>query len=328
VRLIVAGAAGTLFAGCASTPPAEGAPTVIGTVSAAAPVACPSGAPAGASCSQVTVSCPGLDDLGVVVAVTEPAAPPIGTVLLHNNVGGTVFFDAGFVAGYLGAGLRVVQPAWASDWETSPVGLKHAACRYATLLSWAFTTVHGADRGHGFCAQSYGGGSGGLAFSLAFYGAGDFLDAALVNAGPPFSRVDLGCAPGTPPRPACSAIPAAPVAYSDGVLSIISGWEAAPACGAPGAPASEVARWQADSILSPGALLSFPRTSLGAFYCANAPDATVGQGSLFFDAVTSEAQIHCVTGGAGGGACSGEDPWPSALPDMVADLAARCTPRH
>jgi hypothetical protein len=57
-------------------------------------------------------------------------------------------------------------------------------------------------------------------------------------------------------------------------------------------------------------------------------DATVGQGSLFFDALTSEASVHCVSGGTAGGTCDGEEPWPSALPDMVADLAARCTPRH
>jgi hypothetical protein len=65
-------------------------------------------------------------------------------------------------------------------------------------------------------------------------------------------------------RAACPEIPSAPVAYSDGVLAVISGWENAPSCGTAGAPASEIARWQSDSVLSAGAVLTYPRTSLAA----------------------------------------------------------------
>jgi hypothetical protein len=276
----------------------------------------------------LTVSCPRLDDLSVVVAVTEPSRPVVGTVYLHNNLGGVALFDYGFAEAYLAAGLRVVQPVWRSDWQNGRIGLKHAACRYATLLAWTFQQVHGADHTKGFCAQAFGGGSGGIAFSLAQYGAGDFLDAATISAGPPFARVDLGCNPTTPARPACPEIPAAPVTYSGGVLTNISAWEVAPSCGSPNAPSAEVVRWHADSVLSAGAVTSFPKTSLAAWYCTNDPDGTVGQGSLFFDAVDTDKAVHCVAAGAAGGSCSGETPWPSALPDMAADLIARCVPRH
>jgi hypothetical protein len=274
------------------------------------------------------VSCPQLDDLGATIAVTEPAASAKGTVFLHEHEGGTTFFDSGFVAAYLTSGLRVVQVLWASDWQTSSAGLKAAACRYATLLEYAFTTAHNGDRTLGFCAQSWGGGAGGLTYSLAQYGVGDFVDAVTVTAGPPFARIDLGCDPTTPARAACSGIPNAPVAYSGGVLGLISGWENAPTCGTASPSAEEVARWQSDSVLSPGAQLAYPNTSLAAWFCVNAPDATVGEGSLFFDAVTTEATVNCVAGGTAGGSCSGETPWPSALPDMSADLVSRCLPRH
>jgi hypothetical protein len=67
------------------------------------------------------VSCPALDDLHVVVAASEPATGQgHATVLLHDNVGGTRFFDYGFASAYLGAGFRVVQAAWQSDWEQAP----------------------------------------------------------------------------------------------------------------------------------------------------------------------------------------------------------------
>jgi hypothetical protein len=127
----------------------------------------------------------------------------------------------------------------------------------------------------------------------------------------------------------CPELPSVPVAYSDGPLGIISQWEVAPSCGT-GTPYSqaEIARWASDSILSPGAVLDFPKTSFAAWYCTNGFDATMGQGSLVFDQLTADKAVHCVAGGAGGGQCNGQMPWPSALPDMVADMRARCVPRH
>ena len=298
-------------------------------MTAAAAVACPGGAAPGAACTSLVVTCPGLDDLQVVVAASEPTSGQAGaTVLLHDNVGGTQFFDYGFVAAYQAAGFRIVQAEWQSDWEQSSVGIKHAACRYATMLAWVYANVHQADRTHGFCAQSWGGGSGGLFFSLADYGAGGMLDAVTVSAGPPFARIDLGCNPASPPRAACPELPQVPVAYSGSVLGIISTWEQAPSCGATGAPSTEVTRWADDSVLSSGAVLSFPDTSLAAWYCTSGFDATVGQGSMLFDQVTTDQSVHCVAGGLGGGQCDGQTPWPSALPDMVLDMTTRCVPRH
>ena len=310
-------------------PPLDSNPPTVGAVTTAVPAACPSGAAAGATCTDLLVTCPGLDDLHVVVAASEPSTGPANaTVLLHDNVGGTQFFDYGFVAAYHGSGFRVVQAEWQSDWEQGSVGLKHAACRYATMLSWVYANVHHTDRTRGFCAQSWGGGSGGLFFSLSAYGAGEMLDAVTVSAGPPFARVDLGCNPASPPRAACPELPQVPVAYSGSVLTTIAGWEEAPSCGESGASSTEVTRWAADSILSSGAVLDFPSTSLAAWYCTNGFDATVGQGSMLFDQVTADETVHCVSSGLGGGQCDGQTPWPSALPDMVQDMETRCLPRH
>ncbi len=320
---------GSSGGGSSQPPPLDDEPPTLGAATAAVAVGCPSGAAPGAVCTNLVVTCPGLDDLQVVVAASEPAnGPASATVLLHDYVGGTQFFDYGFVAAYEDAGFRVVQAEWQSDWEQSSMGIKHAACRYATMLAWVYANVHQADRTHGFCAQSWGGGSGGLFFSLADYGAGDMLDAVTVSAGPPFARIDLGCDPASPPRAACPELSQVPVAYSGGVLGLISTWEEAPSCGATVAPSTEVTRWADDSILSSGAVLSFPSTSLAAWYCNSGFDVTVGQGSMVFDQVTTDASVHCVTGGLGGGQCDGEAPWPSALPDMVTDMTARCIPRH
>jgi hypothetical protein len=318
--------AGLLVCSACSGPVIDTDPTVLGTV-AAAGVSCPSDAPSGATCTSLTVECPRLDDLSVTAIVTEPATSAIATILLHNNVGGEQLLDSGFVDAYTAAGFRVVQAEWQSDWEQSDVGVKHAACRFATLLEWIFTNVHQSDRTHGFCAQSWGGGSGGLAFALSHYRAGAILDAITVSAGPPFARIDLGCTPSAPSISPCATAASVPVDYSGGVLQIISTWEEAPSCGSSSPAPSEIVRWQHDSVLSSEAVLAFPQTSLAAWYCTTDDDATIGQGSLFFSRVTSEANVHCITGG-NAGACSGETPWPGALPDMVADMTTRCVPRH
>jgi hypothetical protein len=272
----------------------------------------------GASCAAVVVQCAGLDDLEVTVATSEPHGALAATIVLHDYVGGTALFDHGFVEPYRAAGFRVVQPKWASDWETSTRGLRHAACRYATLLAWL--KANHAEPAHGFCAQSWGGGSGGLAMSLAHYGAGSILDAITVSSGPPFSRVDLGCDPTTPPRSVCGQSVA--VAYSAGPLAAISGWEASSSCGKGGPSADEVSQWRGDGILVDGAVLAYPSTDISAWFCDVGPDATVGQGALFLDAVTTSKALHCVDG------CTDQQPWPGALDAMVADMRARCIPRR
>jgi hypothetical protein len=300
-----------------AAPPDDPA-VALGSVSSETSVPCPAGAASGATCASLVVACAGMDDLGVVVASSDPPTLPMKTIVLHNYVGGTDFFDEGFVDAYHAAGFRVVQPKWSSDWETSTRGLRHAACRYATLLQWI--AMHDGNRARAFCAQSWGGGSGGLVMSLAHYGTGDVLDAITVSGGPPFSRVDLGCDPTSPPRNVCGK--SFPVAYSGGPLGAISGWEMSPSCGKSGADGDRIARWNRDSILSDGATLAYPKTSIAAWYCDVDADPTVGQGSLFLDAVTSEKAVHCTNG------CTQSRPWPPALSDMVADMRTRCIPHH
>jgi hypothetical protein len=324
-KLAVLGSTALLHAcGDAESPtPPESEPVVLGTVERERSVPCPSVAAPGARCAELSVVCPALDALSVVVVTTDPIeAPSRATVLLHDYVGGTELFDDGFVAGLRTAGFRVVQAKWQSDWQAGHAGLRHAACRIATLLSWTHANVHEGDRTRGFCAQSYGGGAGGLAFALAHYGSAQLLDAVTLSGGPPFARVDLGCDPTTPPRGVCAGSPPVPIAYAGGPLAVISKWEEAPACGTERPPPADVMRWQRDSILSEGAQLSFPKTSVAAWYCDVQPDATVGQGSLFLDAIASERSLHCVVG------CSDGRPWQSSLDAMVADMRARCIPRH
>ena len=176
----------TPSAGPAEPPPIDDEPLSLGTASAESSVPCPAGAASGAKCTSLVIACPRLDALPVIVVTSAPpAATATATVLLHNYIGGTELLDDGFVDAYHAAKIGVVQVQWQSDWPASDHGVKHAACRYATLVRWIFEKVHAGDRTRGFCAQSFGGSGSGLAFSLTHYGMGDLLDAVTVSGGPP-----------------------------------------------------------------------------------------------------------------------------------------------
>lgn len=311
-----------------------GAPLPSGSVVGAATVACPTGAAAGAACTRVTVQCPGVEDLSAVVAVAQPASPVGATVVLHNGGGGTAMFTHGNVpALLLQKNVRVVQVAWSSSWEVSAMAKSTlvAACRPATLLRWIFATAHAQNRSAGFCALGHSGGSGVLAYALSHYGLGDTLDLAMLSAGPPFGRIDVGCAPSTytgGPITECPggnpAIADAPYTYEPFAISLLDSAEGTSTCG--GSPsAADLAQWARDSVVSPGARYDYPATPVSLWYCGNAPNETTGLGFLYHSRITSQKEVHCV-----GGACSGEDVYADAptVTAMVQALADGCVPRH
>src|SRR5262245_58597324 len=113
-----------LMAGCdadstmASTalPPVDDPPVAMGSVGSETSTPCPLGAPANARCTSVSVSCPRLSPLSVVIATTEPTdVAASATLVLHDYVGGTEFLDDGLVDAHRAAGFRIVQPKWQTD---------------------------------------------------------------------------------------------------------------------------------------------------------------------------------------------------------------------
>ena len=316
------------------TPGMDDTPRALGSVAVLGGVPCPAGAIPGASCRTVNVSCPALDDLSAVVATTAPAGTAAGTVVLHGGGGGVALdFQGGngsrFGADLVQGGYRVVQVAWMSEWEqTQTMGILPAACRPATLFRWVFTDIHQGDRQHGFCALGSSAGSGALSYSLAHYGLGDTFDQVELVAGPPFGRIDYGCAPATypgPPRDLCPGLTDAPIAFDASEAELVGGWENTPGrCGAGQALPADLTHWAADSVVSPGATYAYPLTPVRFYYCAASPNATTGLGSFYVDAITTAHSVQCGTRCADEGAMDD----PTIYAAMVSDMQAGCTPRH
>lgn len=302
----------------------------LGVVSNPHPVTCPQGAAPGATCTNVTVSgCPGIasESIDAVVAVTMPAVAVKGTVTHFSGSGGRGFQSAG-VQQYAAAGFRNVQVAWLADWEqTTSAGVLAGGCRPATILKWIFDepTIHDASRTLAFCGEGFSGGSGQLGYALAHYGMADYLDYVNELSGPPFARIDLGC-DGDAPKTAmvCGA------SVTMHLPPSLDMWEniASPlTCGSTGVPATELARWQADSIVSSGAVYAYPKTQVEFFDCTNSATAVTGMAQLYYDELMGagtttsyhcyDATNNCINESLGTGA-----------QDAVAAMLAGCVPRH
>jgi len=269
------------------------------------------------------VQCPGIGDLSAVVAVTQPSGPAHGTLFAHQGTGGTDFYEAG-IDQFLANGLRVVQVRWESDWEqTAASGILAAACRPATVMKWAFDTVNAQRRTDAFCAIGHSGGTGVIAYALAHYGMGDYLDYVALNSGPPLGRIDYGCAPSAyytgPQRTLCAEIPDAPLALP---ADMFNRWENTRSCRTAPPPPADIQRWAHDSVISPGAVYDYPKTLVAFWDCATKPLSTTSGAFFYSQQITSKKTVTCFTD------CQFEALGPAAEQTMEADVIASCVPRH
>jgi hypothetical protein len=307
-------------------------PTVLplGTVTLLGAANCLSGAPHGAVCTSVNVSCPRIADLKATLATTLPAGTPKGTIILLSGHNGTTFLNSGFTTPYLAAGFRVVQLAWNSEWEeTSGLGLKSAACRGASVFKYVFDNVHLDDRTTGFCAQGTSGGGAAIAYALAAYGLADYFDYVVIAAGPGVARLDYGCDKALytgAPLNLCSQLTNAPYAFTTG--GKVNAWENTTTCAAKSPLQSDVKKWASDSIINAGGIYSYPKTAMSWFMCVTPPvNNSTGEGKFLIDKVAPKTtpDVNCYSG-----VCTGEAVWsdPGAFATTQSEMLAQCVGNH
>lgn len=176
------------------------------------------------TCETADVVCPNTATAGFTFAYTSPQAVPNGVVIFFNGGDGTMpYGDAtGTPAApltmaqlYFSAGYEVVQLAWNAAWQGTnqgqlgilyPGNIQAAACRPATFINWIYNNVylpitqgiHG-NPSAGMCAQGASAGSAQIAYSMAYYGAGAWLDNVELISGPVLSDIAQGCQNPAPP---------------------------------------------------------------------------------------------------------------------------------
>lgn len=167
----------------------------IGTVTVAGNPAC-----APDVCRDINITCPGVQDVSQVrLQRTEPTGGDVATILYFTGTDGSSLWraDGGtFMANMMtdigDEGYRHIQVVhreaplltpngWTFGNQWNFEGGGKLACRVATAIKYAKETYW--TPGTKFCAVGFSGGSGQIAFSLAWYGFEQYFDTVIFTGG-------------------------------------------------------------------------------------------------------------------------------------------------
>lgn len=192
IGLACAGESPTAPDPLAAPPPPAASPVPLGPLplgsASGLDVPCPNGSPQGPTCITVTIDCASAPATAHL-RVERPRTSARGTVVLTTDGDGTLYarsrvhspLAAGMIAQLVEAGLTVVEVAWRPGLWGGPRA-RTRACGFATAARWIFDRIH--QSGQPFIAQGNGNGASQIAFALAHYGAGGFIDLANLAGGP------------------------------------------------------------------------------------------------------------------------------------------------
>lgn len=256
--------------------------------------------------SAMLAGCPNAQDLDFTYGYLSPSG-----IIAGNVKGVIVYFEGGdgtqplangspmagaMVEYYFEQGYEIVEIAWSSAWEATnnpfPSGtygnIHDAACRPATFLSYVDTNIYQpvfqANSAAGMCAHGVSAGSTQILYSMAFYGAGSYLDNVELISGPVFSDIEQGCEE-PPPNP-ITVCPAGQYGcelgsgsswslsptYLAGNAQSVGSWTNDNSCALPNTTttSSSNSRWLQQSIVDGGAYnptFNYPNTAMAAWLC-------------------------------------------------------------
>ncbi len=285
-------------------------------------------------------NCPNASNLNFTYSYDNPGSPKGTIVFFPGSSGTSANGDQTPAAYYFSLGYEIVQIEWANDWEITnapaadtgnnsstnyPANIQVAACREATFLNFIFNTSNTTlYSGGGRCAQGSSAGSAAIAYSLAFYGAGNYLDAVELKSGPPLADIKQGCEEPAPvdvticgqnndQQIGCELGGSSPWMLSptyDQQAATVRNWTNDSSCAVPNTnttPASDLA-WLQQSIVNDGTnnpTYSYPKTAMTAWLCQSVydssqcvggqggspvdycPNNSSSQGEIFYERITS-----------------------------------------
>jgi hypothetical protein len=304
-------------------------------------------------CYTAQITCPDSDAITVTYGRTNEAGAG-GTIVLFSGAGGTTAVaypgaEASYAQDYVNDGYQVVQLAWAADWENTNSAatphpkisnVKTAACRPATFLKYVHDHfLHNASIDP-TCAQGSSAGSAAIAYSLAWYGAADYLDKVELTNGPVFSDIDRGCkVTGTHDNvTVCPSGQTGCVGWGSGVSVWVQyrqgadlemqQWTGDTTCAGPNnTSGSSSTNWKAMSIDDGTSnwVKTYPNTHMSAWLCKSVSSGAMNnsspEGQLYYSVLTPGSREFVVTAISGcdgpEGIFTGTDPNGSSGHDAI-----------
>jgi len=262
----------------------------------------PADGPGTITCYRATVSCLNVADADVWFGVVDPPIThPKGTIVLHYGSGGSQTLNWGFPARFSSKGFQTVQVMWHGpnpnnpNWESagplpySP-SIKAAACRPATFFRYIYNT-YAAPQANATCLLGWSAGASAIAYSLKDYNASQYIDKAILLAGPPMADLEQACAvPNYSPIqvwPAgqfglayTSAARVSPVSPFDRWFDALSGMRQGTCNGANNTTSAQDSTWKNMSIvdgIGGEGTFNYPHTALSIW--SPGPDSNGGRPS-------------------------------------------------
>ncbi|HVI11048.1 MAG TPA: hypothetical protein VND65_22385 [Candidatus Binatia bacterium] len=292
----------------------------LGSVNNVQPAACTAGFIQGSACFSATISCPQVADISVQFGIK--GNPTAGTIVFINGTGDTLPGGSpSFFTTYSQAGFSLAQFAFATDWEGGG-NILASACRPATMLEFLRSTPNLP-----FCVQAASGGAGGTAYALSWYGVA--IDNAEMLSGPVFSSVAEGCR--TPHASPVTINPTNGVPFDDIPFynqesSQVSSWTNTSCLPPNPSTRSTLANESAQSIVQPGAVLSFPATKLSGWVCNNGQNPSAAQAYLWFSQIATPWSLTSISDCQGAeGVAEGTTPQGTPGSEAIAeDMIRQC----
>lgn len=319
-------------------PTAHAAQNAIGTATLSAR-ACNATGLAGGNCYRAVISgCPeATGNFAAAVKINQAPSPSQlkGTVFFTTGGGGNAFYD--YNASFLGdsrcsnsnCGMAVVQSINTanyrtvqfdftdpenliqepSGWLTGPAkdGPRALACRYATLVHAVWSLLLSSDTTHPVCATGNSGGGALIAYAITQYGMGNssgpgpMFTLAETTSGPPYARIDQGCAGAAAPISSVSCPAGAQLSEDYGLATasdFIDPAYTSDVCSADinSNGKNPYASFHHDSILSDDFPAPNYKTTVRSVFGSADMSAAVPLGLKWYNAITSKKSGACVAG--------------------------------
>jgi hypothetical protein len=168
------------------------------------------GCPAGFTCTNFTVTCPGISAAASgVMADQKPSGQITGMVMFFSGAQGADWWSGTstlvppFFQALLNAGFELLQISWSNGWPLAPGGVESGqealACRPATVIQWVHDNVYAPlnlrpDVGQcGFCITGESSGADQVSYPITSYGIDSIVNAAIPTSGPELTALSKGC---------------------------------------------------------------------------------------------------------------------------------------